>query len=87
MASFLSLLGTEWEALTTEALISGHGLEILAGKEIQACLIVSGEALRDFKSGLDRHRIPAPVMSRAFAGSLFHSFDQSPTSLRALESF
>jgi hypothetical protein len=87
LACFLSLLGIEWEALTAEALLSRHGSEILAGREIQACLIVSGECLADLKSELDKRQIPGPVMSRAFAGSLFHSFGQSPASLRALGDF
>ena len=87
LACFLRLLGIEWEALTAEALLSKHGFEILAGGEIQACLIVSGECLADLKSELDKRQIPGPVMSRAFAGSLFHSFDRSPASLRILRDF
>jgi hypothetical protein len=84
---FLSLLGIEWEALTVEALLNRYGPEILAGREIQACLTVSGGCLADLKSELDKRQIPGPVMSRAFAGSLFHSFDQSPALQRVLEGF
>jgi hypothetical protein len=87
LACFLSLLGIEWEALTVETLLGRYGPEILAGKEIQACLIVSGECLGNLKSELGKRRIPGPMMSAAFAGSLFHSFDQSPASLRGVADF
>lgn len=87
LACFLSLLGIEWEALTAAAFLRVHGLDILAGREIQACLIICGEGLRELKSELDKSRVPAPAIGRAFAGSLVHSFDQSPSSLRALEGF
>jgi hypothetical protein len=87
LACFLSLLGIEWEALTAEALISRHGLEILAGSEIETCLIVCGEGLRALKSTLDENHIPVPMIGRAFAGSLFHSFDRSPALLHALGGF
>jgi hypothetical protein len=84
---FLDLLGIEWEALTAEALVDRHVLQILAGREIPACPIVCGEGLRELKSELDKRQIPTPMISRAFAGILFHSFDRSPASLRALEGF
>src|SRR5271165_49225 len=87
LACFLSLLGIEWEALTAAALLSRHGLEILSGREIQACLIICGDGLRELKSELNKSQIPAPAIARAFSGSLFHSFDQGPASLRALETF
>jgi len=87
LACFLNLLGIEWEALTAATLLSRHGLEILAGREIQACLIVCGQGLRELRSELNKNQIPAPAIGRAFSGSLFHSFDQSPASLCALEAF
>lgn len=87
MACFLRLLGIEWEAISAEDLLNKHRLEILAGTEIQACLMVCGEGLRELNSELNKHQIPAGMLSRAFAGSLFHSFHQDPASLRALEGF
>jgi hypothetical protein len=73
--------------LSAEALLDRYGPEILAGKEIQVCLIVCGAGLRELKSALDGRQIPAPLMGKVFAGCLFHSFDQSTESLRALEGF
>ncbi|MBV9130469.1 MAG: hypothetical protein JO298_08785 [Verrucomicrobia bacterium] len=87
VACFLTLLGIEWEALTAEALVSRHSFEMLAEREIQACLIVCGEGQRDLKSELDKRQIPASMLGRTFTGILFHSFDRSPASLRALEAF
>ncbi len=87
LACFLNLLGIEWEALTAEALISRHLLEILAGSEIRACLIACGEGLRELKLESDKRQIPTQLIGRAFAGSLFHSFDQSPASLHLLGVF
>jgi len=87
VACFLSLLGIESEVLNAAALLGKHGPEILAGGEIQACLIVCGEGLRELESELNKCRIPASALGRAFAGSLIHSFDQSPMSLRAVEGF
>ena len=87
LACFLNLLGIEWEALTAAALLSRYGLDILAGGKIQACLIVCSDGLRELESELKKSQIAAPAIVRAFSGSLFHSFDQSPASLRALETF
>lgn len=87
LACFLRLLGIDWESLTSEELLSRYGPEILAAKEIEACLIVSGEVLRDLKSALDKRKIPAPSIGRTFGGVLFHSLDQGPASLRACETF
>ncbi|MBV8376393.1 MAG: hypothetical protein JO279_05250, partial [Verrucomicrobia bacterium] len=87
LACFLNLLGIEWEALTAAALLSRHGDEILAGTEIQAGLILCGEGLRLLRSELNKSEIPAPAIGGAFAGTLFHSFDQSPDSLRDLAAF
>jgi hypothetical protein len=87
LVCFLRLLGIEWESLTSEELLGRHGPEILAARDIEACLIASGEGLRELKSALDRRKIPAPSVGRAFVGTLFHSLDQSPALLRALEGF
>ena len=87
LACFLRLLGIEWESLTAEELLSRYGPEILAARDIEACLIVSGEGLRALKSALDEGKIRAPSVGGAFVGTLFHSLDQSPASLRALEAF
>src|SRR5262245_54917616 len=87
LASFLNLLGIEWEILTPAALLTRHGLEILAGTEIQACLILCGEGLRELRSEVDKSHFPAASIGMAFAGSLIHSLDRSPTSLRTVEDF
>jgi hypothetical protein len=87
VACFLSVLGIESEVLTAAALLRMHGPEILAGGEIQACLIVCGEGLRELGSELNERQIPASAVGRAFGRSLIHSLDQSPNSLRALGGF
>src|SRR5262245_49455146 len=87
LASFLNLLGIESEMLTPAALLTRHGPEILAGTEIQACLILCGEGLRELKSEVDKSHFPAASIGVAFPGCLIHSLDRSPTSLRAVEDF
>lgn len=87
MVGFLGLLGIEWEALTAEALLERYGPEIFAGRELQACLLCSGEGLRELRTTLEKRQIPLSTIGTAFAGELFHSFDHSPASLHALEGF
>jgi|SRR6516165_96793 hypothetical protein len=87
LAGFLRLVGIEWESLTGEEVLCRYGHEMLAAKEIEACLIVSGEGLRELKSALDNGKIPAPSVVRSFVGTLFHSVDGSAASRCALEAF
>jgi hypothetical protein len=87
LAPFLDLLGIEWEALTPASLLNRYQLEIVTGKEIQVSLILCGEALKELRSEVGKNHISPASIGKAFAGSLIHSFDRSPTCLRAIEDF
>jgi hypothetical protein len=84
LGCFLDLLGIEWEALTVESFLNEYESEIVAGRENQLCLILSGGCLAELRSELDKRQIPVRRLSKAFTGSLFHSLDHSAGSLRLL---
>jgi hypothetical protein len=87
MVSFLNLLGIKQEVLTAEAFVGRYGLAILASKEIQASLILSGEGLRALRSEVEKCNIPPASIGKEFTGSLIHSLDRSPACLQAIEDF
>jgi hypothetical protein len=87
MVSFLNLLGIKQEVLTVEGFVGRYGLAILASKEIQASLILSGEGLRALRSEVEKCNIPPASIGKEFTGSLIHSLDRSPACLQAIEDF
>jgi hypothetical protein len=87
LAPFLDLLGIEWEVLSATAFLRRYGPEILAGREIGACLILCGESLKELRAEADKSHIPPASIGKAFAASLICSFDSSPSCLDAIRDF